>query len=312
MAAQNYEFTGKTVDEAVAEGLKTLKLRPDQVDIEVLNKGSRGIFGIGSEPAQVRLTPRTEPVKPEVSTKTDATPTTPVAAPPITVVAQPEAPIATETSSTVAAMPQPVAPVAPAAAESAPSAVTESQAPAAEQTASATEPAAAPAPDETAIDDDALVELSVDLLTKMVKLLGFQAEIRPSWKEANDKMGEYDERYLLLDIHGSDLGALIGRRGETLDNIQYLLRLMVNQRLRQWKNIVVDVEQYKARRVTQLTQLAHRMADQVTTSGRAISLEPMPANERRVVHLALRDHPSVYTESTGEGERRKVNIVAKH
>src|SRR5690242_19085031 len=70
MAAQNYEFTGKTVDEAVAEGLKTLKLRPDQVDIEVLNKGSRGIFGIGSEPAQVHVTPRTEPVKTEVSTKT--------------------------------------------------------------------------------------------------------------------------------------------------------------------------------------------------------------------------------------------------
>ncbi|MFN8495388.1 MAG: RNA-binding cell elongation regulator Jag/EloR [Caldilineaceae bacterium] len=311
MAAQNYEFTGKTVDEAVAEGLKTLKLRPDQVDIEVLNKGSRGIFGIGSEPAQVRLTPRTE-----TPAKTDAAPATPVVAPSITAVTQPEAAVVVETSSTVAAAPQPVAPTASAAPESAPTHGGESQAPANEQTDSATESTPAPATAEKATDDatadEALVELSVDLLAKMVNLLGFQAEIRPLWKEANDKMGEYDERYLLLDIHGSDLGALIGRRGETLDNIQYLLRLMVNQRLRQWKNIVVDVEQYKARRVTQLTQLAHRMADQVISSGRSISLEPMPPNERRVVHLALRDHPAVYTESTGEGERRKVNIVAKH
>jgi spoIIIJ-associated protein len=86
---------------------------------------------------------------------------------------------------------------------------------------------------------------------------------------------------------------------------------MVNQRIRQWKTIVVDVDQYKERRVSQLTQLAERMADQVIKSGRAVSLEPMPANERRIVHLALRDHPTVYTQSSGEGERRKVHIVTR-
>ncbi|OUC07451.1 hypothetical protein RY27_14845, partial [Litorilinea aerophila] len=108
-----------------------------------------------------------------------------------------------------------------------------------------------------------------------------------------------------------DLGALIGRRGETLASIQYLLRLMVNQRLKEWKAITVDVEQYKERRITQLTQLALRMAEQVADTGRSIALEPMPPNERRIVHLALRDHPAVFTQSSGEGERRKVNIVAK-
>ena len=86
---------------------------------------------------------------------------------------------------------------------------------------------------------------------------------------------------------------------------------MVNQRIRQWKNIVVDVEKYKERRVTQLTQLALRMADQVIETGRAVALEPMPANERRIVHLALRDHPTVYTQSSGEEDRRKVHIVPR-
>ena len=108
-----------------------------------------------------------------------------------------------------------------------------------------------------------------------------------------------------------ELGALIGRRGETLENIQYLLRLMVNQKIYKWKNIVVDIEHYKERRVAQLTQLANRMADQVASSGRSISLEPMPANERRIVHMVLRNHPDVYTESYGEGARRKVHILAR-
>jgi len=161
------------------------------------------------------------------------------------------------------------------------------------------------------VDDEVLSQLAVELLTKMIQLMGFQGEVVAIWREGDDNSDEYEERYLLLDVRGPELNALIGRRGETLDNIQYLLRLMVNQRLRQWKNIVVDIEQYKVRRVTQLTQVALRMAEQVAASGREMSLEPMPANERRIVHLALRDHPAVYTESSGDGERRKVNIVAK-
>lgn len=77
------------------------------------------------------------------------------------------------------------------------------------------------------------------------------------------------------------------------------------------ENIVVDVEHYKARRVTQLIQLAERMAEQVARTGRAISLEPMLANERRIVHMTLREHADVYTESYGDGGRRKVHIFAK-
>lgn len=300
MAAQSYEFTGKTVDEAMADGLKTLKLRTDQVDVEVLSKGSRGIFGIGSEPAHIRLM-----VRPTVAAAEIAS-VAPAVAPPSVATEQAEparsidAPPIDAPLKNSEPISQPVTPSAEAASAN----VTLG-----ESLQEAAQSAETPQPEEAT--DEVLVQFSVELLTKMIQLLGFNAEIVPTWKEADDNTGEYDERFLLLDIHGADLGVLIGRRGETLDNIQYLLRLMVNQRLRQWKNIVVDVEQYKARRVTQLTQLAMRMAEQVTTSGRAISLEPMPANERRVVHLALRDHPTVYTESTGDGERRKVNIVAK-
>ncbi len=158
-----------------------------------------------------------------------------------------------------------------------------------------------------AVSDEELTTMAIELLGQLVNHMGFDAQINAAWHEADDN----GERYLLLDIHGNELSPLIGRRGETLASIQYLVRLMINQRIKRWKNVVVDVEQYKERRVNQLTQLAKRMADQVTESGRAVSLEPMPANERRIVHLALRDHASVYTQSSGEGDRRKVHIVAR-
>ena len=122
---------------------------------------------------------------------------------------------------------------------------------------------------------------------------------------------EHDKRVLWLEIHGANLSTLIGRRGETLENIQYLLRMMVNQRLHRWNDIVVDVDQYRIRRAEQISQMANRLADQAIGAGRAMSLEPMPANERRIVHMALRDHPHVYTQSSGDGERRKVYIVPK-
>jgi spoIIIJ-associated protein len=115
----------------------------------------------------------------------------------------------------------------------------------------------------------------------------------------------------VLNIEGEDLGILIGRRGETLAAIQYLLRLMVNHRMRRWVNLVVDVEGYKSRREEQLRSLALRMADRVAKSGRAVALEAMPPAERRIVHITLRDHPDVTTQSVGEGDHRKVTIIPK-
>jgi spoIIIJ-associated protein len=96
-----------------------------------------------------------------------------------------------------------------------------------------------------------------------------------------------------------------------LNALQFITRLMVNRRLRGRANIVVDVEGYKVRREKALRQLAHRMAERVARDGRTVSLEPMPAYERRIVHLALRDHPAVTTYSVGEGDSRKVTIRLK-
>ena len=166
---------------------------------------------------------------------------------------------------------------------------------------------AGPAPALTT-DDDELAAMTVEMLGEMVRLMGFEAEVVATW-HAPDV--DNDEHYLLLDLQGRDLGALIGRRGETLNNIQYLLRLMVNQRLHQWKDIVVDVEQYRQHHAEHLTQLALRSAEQVAKTGRPLSLEPMPPSDRRIIHLALRDHPGVFTESSGEGERRKIQILPK-
>jgi len=116
---------------------------------------------------------------------------------------------------------------------------------------------------------------------------------------------------IALDITGQNLGILIGRRGETLRALQYITRLIVNRRLHQWAEIIVDVEGYKKRRESSLTQLARRMADRAILLRQAVSLEPMPPHERRIIHLALRDHEKVTTESAGEGDSRKVVIFPK-
>ncbi|MCE7988878.1 MAG: KH domain-containing protein [Caldilinea sp. CFX5] len=303
MATQTHEFKGKTVDDAVEEGLRVLGLARGNVAIEVVQKGSRGIFGLGSEPAIVRLTPQAAQTDEAVAAApvhlapaVDLTPARTTIEE--SVVPEPPQPATADSIETVAAE-------TPVAATTAPAASSE--------TAGASEEDA----------DQELVTMATHLLSEMVRLMGFQAEVRASWQDDGDEsFGEHDDeeqeeghtrsgRYLLLDVEGSELGALIGRRGETLENIQYLLRLMVNQKLHKWKNIVIDVEHYKARRIAQLTQLAERMAEQVARTGRSISLEPMPANERRVVHMTLRDHPKVYTESYGDGGRRKVHIFAR-
>jgi spoIIIJ-associated protein len=112
----------------------------------------------------------------------------------------------------------------------------------------------------------------------------------------------------VFDISGDDLGLLIGRRGATLASLQYLLNLIVGRRFRGHGPFAVDVEGYRRRREKSLVSLAYRMAERVRDTGRSVTLEPMPANERRIVHLALAKDPTVSTVSVGEGESRKVSI----
>lgn len=116
---------------------------------------------------------------------------------------------------------------------------------------------------------------------------------------------------IALDVKGDDLGILIGRRGQTLSCLQYIVRLIVGHQTEAWVPIIIDVEGYKQRRYEALQALAWRIAEQVKTGGESFALEPMSAYERRIIHLALAEHPDVTTQSIGEDEARKVVILPK-
>ena len=120
-----------------------------------------------------------------------------------------------------------------------------------------------------------------------------------------------DEIPLDLNITGDDLGILIGRRGQTLACLEYITKLIVVGRLKAWLPLTVDVAGYKKRRRDSLQRLALYLAEQVKSRRRAITMEPMPAAERRIVHLTLADDPDVTTHSIDEGEHRKVVILLK-
>ena len=116
---------------------------------------------------------------------------------------------------------------------------------------------------------------------------------------------------LALNVSGDDLGILIGRRGQTLAALEYVTKLIVVRRLKAWVPLTVDVGGYKKHRQDSLQKLALYLAEQVKSRHRAMPMEPMPADERRIIHLALADHPDVTTESIGEGENRKVIILPR-
>jgi spoIIIJ-associated protein len=156
-------------------------------------------------------------------------------------------------------------------------------------------------------EHDALLDKTESVISKMLHLLNLQAQV-----SAHYGSSERDGRHNIhVDIRGNDLSVLIGRRSETLSAFQYVASLIVGKEEQQFVQLTVDVEGYRDRREKQLIQMAKRMADQVMKSGRRQTLEPMPSAERRIIHIALRDHPDVKTESTGEEPYRKVVILPK-
>jgi spoIIIJ-associated protein len=235
---QAIEAAGADVEAAIAAGLARLGVDRDAVEIEVLDEGSRGLFGLGGREARVRLAIKPRP-GPAV----------------------------------------PAAPVAPPAAEPG---VMEK--------------------DEAEVARGALVELLA-----LLGMEGTQVDVR----RAEPATGE-QEPPLVLDVRGPGTDALIGRRGSTLAALQRITRLIVGREMEGRVHLVVDVGDFKVRREQSLRRLAHRMAEQAVRTHRTVVLEPMPPHERRYIHLALRDHPQVTTQSVGEGERRKVTIIPRH
>jgi spoIIIJ-associated protein len=165
-----------------------------------------------------------------------------------------------------------------------------------------------PLPPEPEGADDPRLRLGQQTLEALLEKMNVRATVTARW-------GEPDEPGLnppiLLEVHGNDLSLLIGRKGETLAALQYLTRLIVSKQLNASADLLVDVEGYRQRREQQLRRMARRMAEQAVQRQRTMALEPMPASERRIIHLELRDHPGVRTESVGEGDRRKVTIIPR-
>ena len=177
----------------------------------------------------------------------------------------------------------------------------------------------------TAVDDDedapsepaeaGAASTSVDqiarhILEDLLERMDIEAFVTAVRATVPGQRGEPEDT-ITLHVEGADeeaMGLLIGRRGETLRSVQFMVNLLVSRKVQKWPQIVVDVGNYRQRRQESLEGLARRMAERVRQSGRPLTLEPMGAYERRIVHLALRADPSVYTESSGEGEHRKVVI----
>jgi spoIIIJ-associated protein len=273
---ESVEAKGRNVEEAIANGLAQLRLSREQVDVEILNRGSRGVLGLGAEEARVLLTPIKKPAAPEVQPATKATP--------------PQAPVAAPTpKSAPAPTPKPAA-----------------------------RPAAEPDDEEEGADWVAgsadelgqVQDVARQSLAGLLQHMSISADVVVK-QPTGIMIEEGRPKPVVLDIVGDDLGVLIGRRGETLAALQYLVRLMVNRQTRRWVNVVVDVEGYKERRERQLQQLAERTAERVVSTQKSVVLEPMPAYERRIIHLTLREHPQVTTHSIGEGENRKVMILMR-
>lgn len=274
------EVIAPTVEEAIQQGLAQLGLTADAVSVEVLDSGSKGLFGLGGRQVRVLLT-----VNPPVMEKPASTPE-PKTAPAKKAESKPKAKEAKPRPEKKPAEPKQTSPK-----------------PAAQKPV---EPPPAPKKTER-MEHDSILDTAEEVVSKLIYHMGMTAQVSAHYDESSTD----EHRVIQVDVRGDDLSALIGRRAETLAAFQHVASLIVGKQTQKWVQMVIDVEGYRSRREKQIRQLAQRMADQVTKTGRKVTMEPMPSNERRVVHIELRGHPAVKTESTGEEPYRKVVIVPK-
>ena len=315
------ETSARTVEEAIEQGLQELGVGIGDVDVQVLEEGSKGLFGLfGSRLAKVSLTVREEEEdllegimdeteapkakkpaprkaertekaekaeKPEKAEKKDKT--------------EDAAPSEEKKENR---RPEPVRRVAPKKAE----------APAAEAESGSEEKAAEPKeirtlekPEITVIPEDQIdpespAGVAKAFLREMTRLMGVDVAI---------EMGTDPEGNIFASMTGDTLGILIGRRGETLDALQYLTSLKVNRGREGYVRVTLDTENYRARREDTLIRLANRMAGRAVRTGRRVSLEPMNPYERRIIHFALQNNEMVTTHSEGDEPNRHVVITVK-
>ncbi len=280
------EIIAPTVEDAIRQGLDQLGLTADAVSVEVLDSGSKGLFGLGGRQVRVRLSvnppPGSEASVPQPS------------------VAPGQSKPATKPTPAKKAEPK------PRVKEAKPQPEKKAREPKPEPKPKP-KPAPVTAPPPADGEHDAVLNTAEEVVSKLIFLMGLTAQVSAHYDETDSG----DHRTIQVDVRGEDLSALIGRRAETLAAFQQVASLIVGKQTQQWVQVVVDVERYRARREKQIRQLANRMADQVTKTGRKVTMEPMTSSERRVVHIELRGHPAVKTESTGDDPYRKVVILPK-
>lgn len=286
------EARGSNVEAAIRIGLERLQARREDVVVEVVDEGSRGLLGLGSRDAVVRLkvisylTPEPPAPKPEPK---PVAPIQPLGPPKQQFVPQPKP----EPLPKPAPTPKPAPAPKPAPPLKVEPVVVEAEAKA----------------EVMNVEGENKGETAVSIITQLLNLMDFpDVAVSAKMSEEDDLTGE---RIDVVQVEGQDLGILIGSRGETLDSLQYVARLIVSHKLRQRANFVIDVQQYRERRQLALARLAERMAQKAIQRNQPVILEPMPAHERRIIHMALRSSGKVYTNSVGEGERRRVKIFPK-
>ncbi len=167
-----------------------------------------------------------------------------------------------------------------------------------------TRPVVRPVDRVDAADEQTVKGVVKELLARM----GVTADVVAVDNPSSVPLNPDDPPTIFIDVLGRDLGMLIGRRGDNLAQIQYLVNLLANRKLETWTRVILDIEGYRSRREESLVGLAERVARQVARSRRPIVLEPMPPNERRIVHLTLQSNPEVTTESNGEGSMRRITV----
>jgi spoIIIJ-associated protein len=278
------EIIAPTVEEALLQGLSQLGLTADAVSVEVLDSGSKGLFGLGGRQVRVRLT-----VNPPPGEVVSASASKPKPVPAKRAESAPKVKEAKPEVKVEAAKPEPK----PRRAEKKPA------------TAETSAPISVDKVDTH--DADPVLDTTESIVSKLIHHLGMKAQVSAHYDETSTD----DRRTIQVDIRGDNLSALIGRHAETLTAFQHIASLMVGKQTQQWVQLVVDVEGYRDRRDKQIRQLALRMVDQVIKTGKKAALEPMTASERRTIHIELRGHPAVTTESTGEEPHRKVVILPK-
>ena len=311
------ETSARTVEEAIEQGLKELGVGIGDVDVQVLEEGSKGLFGLfGSRLAKVSLTVREEDEnlleglmgepeaprakkaeqKPEKTEKPD----------------EPAAVQEKKPEKKEERRPEPVRRVAPKKADA--PAAPKAEAPAEkaedekrEETEEPREIKTLEKPEITVIPEDQIdpespAGIAKAFLAEMTRLMGVDVAI---------EMATDPEGNVFASMTGDTLGILIGRRGETLDALQYLTSLKVNRGREGYTRVTLDTENYRARREDTLIRLANRMANRAVRTGRRVSLEPMNPYERRIIHFALQSNENVSTHSEGDEPNRHVVITVR-